>query len=109
LKRMREKLIRRRLTLRTGEQYSSGAIERARQDLLGLNVFASINVHVGTAVDDSGGVPITFQFRERPRHLFTINAAYSSDLGGSGGVTWSDRNVFGNAEQLNISASLTNV
>ena len=109
LQRMREKLIRRRLTLRTGEQYSSGAIERARQDLLGLSVFASINVHVGTAVDGTGGVPITFQFRERSRHLVTINAAYSSDLGGSGGVTWSDRNVFGNAEQLNLSASLTNV
>jgi translocation and assembly module TamA len=109
LQRMREKLIRRRLTLRTGEQYSSSAIERARQDLLGLSVFASINVHVGTAVDGTGGVPITFQFHERPRHLVTINAAYSSDLGGSGGVTWSDRNVFGNAEQLNLSASLTNV
>ncbi len=109
LQRMREKLVRRRLTLRTGEQYSSSAIERARQDLLGLNVFASINVHVGTAVDGSGGVPITFQFHERPRHLVTINAAYSSDLGGSGGVTWGDRNVLGNAEQLNIGASVTNV
>ncbi len=109
LQRMREKLIRHRLTLRTGEQYSSGAVERARQDLLGLNVFASINVHVGTAVDGTGGVPITFQFHERPRHLVTINTAYSSDLGGSGGVTWSDRNVFGNAEQLNLSASVTNV
>ena len=74
-----------------------------------MSVFASINVHVGTAVDSTGGVPITFQFRERPRHLVTINAAYSSDLGGSGGVTWSDRNVLGNAEQLNLSASVTNV
>ena len=50
-----------------------------------------------------------FKFASAPRHLVTINAAYSSDLGGSGGITWSDRNVFGNAEQLNLSASLTNV
>ncbi len=53
-------------------------------------------------------MPITFQFRERLRHAFGISAAYSTDLGGSGGITWGDRNVFGNAEQLNVSASLIN-
>jgi translocation and assembly module TamA len=41
------------------------------------------------------------------RHTVGVNAAYSSDLGGSGGITWSDRNVFGNAEQLIVSAQLT--
>jgi translocation and assembly module TamA len=35
-----------------------------------------------------------------------LNAAYSSDLGGSGGVTWADRNLFGNAEQLTLNASV---
>jgi len=108
LHRLHEKAVRRRLTLHTGEQYNSVAVERARKELLGLGVFASINVQVGTAVDAAGGVPITFQFRERPRHAVSINAAYSSDLGGSAGVTWSDRDVFGNAEQLNVSANLIN-
>ncbi|HMK87726.1 MAG TPA: POTRA domain-containing protein, partial [Steroidobacteraceae bacterium] len=107
LKRVHEKVLRRRLLLHTGQLFESSAVERARSDLLRLNVFAAINVKVGSAVDDTGGVPITFQIRERARHAFGINAAYSSDLGGSGGVTWSDRNVFGNAEQLNIAASLT--
>jgi translocation and assembly module TamA len=54
-------------------------------------------------------VPITFVLSERKRHSVTLNAAYSSDLGGSGGVTWGDRNVFGNAEQLNVSASIINL
>jgi translocation and assembly module TamA len=106
LKRVHEKVVRRRLLLHTGELFKSSSIEHARTDLLSLGVFSSINVQVGSAVDESGGVPITFQIRERLRHAFGINAAYSTDLGGSGGITWANRNVFGNAEQLNISTSI---
>ena len=109
LKRVHEKLVRRRLTLHTGQQYSSSAVEAARRDLLGLGPFAAISVEVGRAVDPTGGVPITFVFRERPRHGVSVTGAYSSDLGGSGGVTWTDRNVFGNAEQLKIAASIINL
>jgi hypothetical protein len=109
LKRVHEKLVRHRLTLRSGQQFSSKAIEAARRDLLALGPFAAINVEVGNAVDHTGGVPVTFDFRERKRHAVSLSAAYSTDLGGSGGVSWTDRNVFGNAEQLKISANVLNL
>jgi translocation and assembly module TamA len=64
---------------------------------------------MGTAIDTTGGVPVTFVVTERKRHAVSLTAAFSSDLGGSGGVTWSDRNVFGNAEQLNVAASIINL
>jgi len=109
LKRVQESLLRRRLLLHTGELFRASAVERARADLLSptLGVFASVSVKVGTAVDSTGGVPITFQMRERPRHTFSLSAAYSTDLGGSGTVSWGNRNVFGNAEQFTISPSIT--
>jgi translocation and assembly module TamA len=109
LQRVHESLLRARVTLHTGDPYSPSAIERARHDLLGLGVFGQVSVQIGTAVDESGGVPITFNFRERLRHAIGVSAAYSSDLGGSGGVTWTDRNVFGNAEQLSFAASVINL
>jgi translocation and assembly module TamA len=109
LQRVHEKLARRRLTLHSGQQYSPAAIEAARRDLLTLGPFAAISVQAGAAVDATGGVPITFLLRERKRHAVTVSAAYSTDLGGSGGVTWTDRNVFGNAEQLKIAASALNL
>jgi translocation and assembly module TamA len=109
LQRVHESLLRARLMLHTGDPYSPSAIERARHDLLGLGVFSQVSLVVGTAVDDSGGVPITFKIRERLRHAISVTAAYSSDLGGSGGVTWADRNVFGDAEQLTIAASVINL
>jgi translocation and assembly module TamA len=76
---------------------------------LGLGVFNQVSLDIGTEVDDSGGVPITFKMRERRRHGVSVKAAYSTDLGGSGGVTWTDRNVFGNAEQLSLAASVINL
>ena len=108
LKRVHERLVRRRLLIHTGEQYKTSAVERARADLVTLGVFAAVNVEVGTKADGTGGVPITFRMRERLRHSINVTAAYSTDLGGSGGVTWGDRNVFGNAEQLTVSTSLLN-
>ncbi len=108
LKRVHEKRVRRRLTLRSGQLYNPSAIEAARRDLSTLGPFSAISVQLGTA-DADGDVPVTFFVRERPRHAVTVNTAYSTDLGGSGGITWTDRNVFGNAEQLKITASLINL
>ncbi len=109
LKRVRARFVRSRLPLRRGESYSPAAIGRARTALVDIGVFSAVSVHVGKSPDAAGGVPITFVVRERPRHAVSINAAYSSDLGGSGGVTWTDRNVFGHAERLSVSSAVTNI
>lgn len=109
LKRMQERLVRRRLLLHTGEPYSALAVEKARKDLLTLGVFSAVSVRLADAPDDAGGVPITFEFRERPIHAVALNAGYSSDLGGSTGVSWTDRNLRGNAEQLTLSAQVINL
>jgi len=52
---------------------------------------------------------VTFRVTERKRHGVNLLGAYSSDLGGSGTVTWTDNNVFGHAEQLNLKASIINL
>src|ERR1700722_16993137 len=67
LKRVHEKLVRRRLTLHSGQLFNPSAIEATRRDLLALGPFDAINVQVGTAVDSTGGVPITFALHERKR------------------------------------------
>lgn len=109
LKRVHERLLRRRLLLHTGEPYSAIAIEKARKDLLTLGVFDAVSIRLAEAPDPQGRVGVTFQMRDRLRHAVSVNAGYSSDLGGSAGVTWTDRNVRGNAEQLVLSASVINL
>ncbi len=109
LQRVKESLVRQRIRLHTGELYSTTAVEQARRDLLDLGVFSGVSVQLGAAPDDRGAVPISFELHERPRHAVSLNAAFSSDLGGSGGIGWTDRNLFGNAEQLTIAGTATNI
>jgi translocation and assembly module TamA len=109
LKRVHEAFVRRRLLLHPGQPYSALAVEQARKDLLALGLFGAVSVRLGQAPDAQMRVPVTFRMSERPRHVIGLNAGYSSDLGGSAGVTWTDRNVRGNGEQLTLSASATNI
>ena len=99
--------VRRRLLLKSGQPYRPSDIEKARQDLAGVGVFSSVSVRPGTAIASDGGIPVTFIFDERPKHVVGITGAYSTDLGGLFKTTWSDRNLFGGAEQLNLGAAAT--
>jgi translocation and assembly module TamA len=98
-----------RLEFHAGDQYSAQALDKARRNLLAMGVFGTVDVRLATQADANGAVPVTFRVTERKRHAVTLSAAYSSDLGGSGTVTWSDRNLFGSAEQLDLSASIINL
>ncbi|MDB6090600.1 MAG: outer membrane protein [Gammaproteobacteria bacterium] len=109
LRLVHESFVRARLLVHTGELYGATKIEHARRDLLGLAVFSAVSVDVGTKADSSGRVPLTFRTRERPQHGVSLSAAYSSDLGGSAGVTWTNRNVSGKADQLTLAASAINL
>jgi translocation and assembly module TamA len=109
LRRVHERLVRRRLLLHTGDPYSAIEVEKARKDLLTLGVFSAASVRLGNGPDAEGRAPITFLMSERKRHAVNLSAGYSSDLGGSTGVSWTDRNFRGNAEQLNLSATVINL
>jgi translocation and assembly module TamA len=109
LRRTQQAAVLLRLQLHTGDQYSAQALDKARRNLLGMGVFGTVDVRLGTQPDANGEVPVTFRVTERKRHEVILGAAYSSDLGGSGTVTWSDRNVFGHAEQLDLTASIINL
>jgi translocation and assembly module TamA len=104
LKHVHESVVRRRLLIHAGEEYDAADIERARQDLLNMGVFSTVSVKMGTATPGER-VPLTFSVAEAKRFTIGLSAAYSSDLGGSGGINWSDRDVFGGGQQLDLSAT----
>lgn len=105
LKDMDASFVRRRLLLSQGQQYHPRAIEAARQDLMSIGVFSVVRAEPATALDANGQLPVTFDFTERPLHAVDFNAAYSTDLGVNFSAGWHDRNLFGNAEQLNLTAT----
>ncbi len=107
LKNTHESYVRRRLLLHPGEQYDPDTIEKARQDLGGAGIFSSVTANAAAALTPDGRLPITFDVQERPRHAVTFNANYSTDLGITGGVSFTYRNVFGNGETFTASAAST--
>jgi translocation and assembly module TamA len=103
LERTNESFLRKRLLIRPGERYTTGAVEKARQNLASLGVFSSVVVAAGGEPDAQGRLPVEFVVTERKRRAVRLNAAYATDLGASLSAQWQDRNLFGNAEQLKLS------
>ena len=107
LKQVNERFLRRRLLIHTGELYQPSRIETARQDLASIGVFSDVQVQDAGALSPDGQMPLTFTFAEAKRHTVSAQAGYSTDLGGSAGLTWTHHNLLGNAEQLELAALLT--
>ncbi len=99
--------MRKVLTVKPGDRYRPSRIEAARQAVAALGVFSGVTARAATKLDADGRIALTFDVQERPRHAVTFSGTYSTDLGISLGATWSHRNLFGNAEQLNLSAAGT--
>jgi translocation and assembly module TamA len=95
------------LLIRQGQLYRPSKIEAAREDLASLGVFSGIRITAAKNLDAAGELPLRVDVSERKLHAVTFSIAYSTDLGGSAGATWSHRDLFGNAEQLNLTAELT--
>ena len=100
-----ESFVRKALLVHSGDRYSPSKIEAARQALAETNVFSGVGVRAGDHLDPDGSISLTFDMQERPMHAVGLTAAYSTDLGISLSATWSHRNLFGNGEQLNLSAA----
>lgn len=105
LKDVNESFVRETLAIRSGQRYRPSRIEESRQMLASLGVFSSVTVQAAQTLAPDGTIPLTFDVAERERRTVRLSALYSTDLGLSLSVGWSHHNLFGNAEQLNLSAA----
>jgi len=71
-----------------------------------LGVFSQVRMEPAGQLDAQGNLPITVAIIERPLHSVDVGAAYSTDLGANFNAGWHDRNLFGNAEQLNLTGTV---
>ncbi|MBS0469639.1 MAG: outer membrane protein assembly factor [Proteobacteria bacterium] len=107
LKDVNEDFVRATLTLKSGEVYKPSRIAEARQDLAALGVFSGVSVRAADHPNPDDSVDLTFDLQERAMHTVAFSAAYSTDLGASGSASWTHHSLFGNAEELKLSAAIT--
>jgi translocation and assembly module TamA len=105
LQHVHETFVRNRLTLHAGQRFDPAAIEAARADLAGLGVFSNVLAEPAPQLDAEGRLPLTFVVTEAPPRSVDFGLAYSTDQGLSPSVGWHHHNLFGNGEQLNLTAS----
>ena len=109
LDRVHEGYVRRRLLVHQGELFDPRKIDKAREDLAAAGVFSDVSFNAPDQLDAAGQLPLTVRLVESKRHVVGATIAYSTDLGFSAGVTWADRNLFGNAERLDLGAAVTQI
>jgi len=100
--------LRAHIALKPGQPFSDTAIDNARGALLSLGVFSSVSAVPASAAKD-GEVPVIFRVTPQKRHVVTASIAYATDQGFTLGTSWEDRDVFGHAETLTITASATGI
>jgi len=93
--------------IRPGERYDPDTVERARQRLQDLGVFASVSVVEGDSVGPDGVLPLTFVLAERKLHLIGGGVSYSTIDGAALEGYWMHRNLFGHAESLRFDAAVS--
>lgn len=105
LERLNADFLRRHIALKPGQRYSDTAIASARDSLLGLGVFTSVQPEPQEQALADGRVPILFRTVMQKRHAVTASIAYATDTGFTLGLSWEDRNVFERAETLTLTAA----
>ncbi len=87
-----------------GAPYDQSKIDDTRQALVTTGLFGSVIVAPEGAVASDGSVPVGINLIERPLHSISAGAAYDTSLGIEGNVSWEDRDLFGYAEDLTVTA-----
>jgi translocation and assembly module TamA len=107
LEHLHEDYVLRRFQLRTGELFDASRLQKARDDLYATGLFTDVTVSTPDRLGPNGGIPIDIRLKEAPLHAVRLSASWSTDQGVEAGASWTRRNLFGEGEQLTLSANAT--
>lgn len=101
-------LIRGRANIHGG-LYSVTRTKRAEQRVLDLGAFESVRIAPAERLDPDGTIPVTIVVSERKPRVIGASVEYSNTDGFGAEVYWRHRNLFGGAEQLSLSAAISDI
>ena len=100
-------LVRRELTYASGEPFSLAAIERARRNLLKLDLFHSVHMEFQQETEKPRQVPIRIRVAEKEPRRIRLGAGYSTDEEFIGLAAWQHRNWLGGGRRLSVELRLS--
>ena len=89
------------------ERYSPQEVKEANERLRKLGVFSSINITKADRLDENGRIPMAIEVSDGKQRYFGLGAQFSSLDGIGLQGYWGHRNLFGEAESLKITGSVS--
>jgi translocation and assembly module TamA len=97
--------VERRLRWRPGEVYNAAEVEETRRTMIETGLFSTVRVTPQPDPADPGIALIGIEATERPHRTIGAGVGYNTSQGAAAKVFWENRNLFGNAEYLRLSAT----
>ncbi len=101
--------LQKRVPFKEGEPYRQDKVTALRDRLTALGVFSSVRINQATALNDKGELPIGVDLTDRLPHTVGFGATYETQLGFGLNASWLQRNLFGEAESLRVSADVNHI
>ncbi|MBV8335996.1 MAG: BamA/TamA family outer membrane protein, partial [Alphaproteobacteria bacterium] len=95
-----------RIRWQPGAVYDASKVEETRRALIESGLFSTVQITPTPDPDHPGEVRMTVEATERVRHTIGAGLAYNTSQGFGARAFWENRNLFGNAENLRLSAEV---
>jgi outer membrane protein assembly complex protein YaeT len=99
-----ERAIRRQLRIQDGDPYHADTLKKSVDAIYGLGMFRAVTPRVLNPNEQDAPMDIAINVLERQPHSVQVGLGFSTVEQLRGEVQWTHRNVWGGAEQLNVSA-----
>lgn len=99
-------VVDRRIAWHEGATFDTRQVEQTRRKLVATGLFSAVEIKHADAPDADGAVPMTIALTEAPHHSVGAGVGYNTNYRAGLRGFWEDRNLFGDAETLRLSAGV---
>ena len=104
LERLNPEYVEGRVRWQRGAIYDEAKVEETRRALITSGLFSTVRITPVADPDNPDDVRMTIDATERLHRSLGVGVAYNTSQGPAARAFWENRNLFGNAEYLRISA-----
>lgn len=94
------KYVLKKLPWQKGERFNASLLSEYQNRLTATKLFSMVRIDYAEKLDKNGLLPISVELTERKHRSVRAGAAWSSDEGVGGKLSWEHRNLFHNGERL---------
>src|SRR5271166_3390856 len=105
LKNLNPDYVERRLRWQRGETYDAARVEETRRVLIESGLFSTVRITPEPDAANPGTALMNIEATERAHRTVGAGVGYNTSQGAAAKVFWENRNLFGNAEFLRLSAT----